>query len=234
MTYPACWLMPSGIAARLRKNDAFVQQIRKSSDINYYNVDSMWYSSGPWQSVHFETGSWDSMDHPPKDSTNFRIFYFKKQMPSDQSCEQLNYILMSSCLHVNRDKTWENREIELRGKMYSRCECRNPNQLDLWPSWIIKFLPRMSTWQLWLVTRERYTCPISYSVARARVRPTFSSSRQVTGWLPASESREGAAGCSLARFSAIDSAHASTRGRPNERASERSNGKHLAGWRRTF
>lgn len=33
--------MPAGITARLRKNDAFVQQARNSSDINYYNVDSM-------------------------------------------------------------------------------------------------------------------------------------------------------------------------------------------------
>jgi len=70
---PPRWLMPSGIAARLRKNNAFVQQIlfRNSSDINYYNVDS----SGPWQSVHLETGSRDSMDYSPKDSTNFRISF---------------------------------------------------------------------------------------------------------------------------------------------------------------
>jgi len=153
----------------------------------------------------------------------------------NQSYEKLNHILINSCLQVNRDIS-ENRNWATRSSAWKKLAL-NVNAgiwIRLTFNRIIEFLPRVSTWQLWLVTRERYTCPISYSTVRAREFDLHFpvADRWPDGFQhPRVESREGAAGCSLARFSAIDSAHASTHGRPNERASERSNEKHLAGWR---
>lgn len=135
--------MPSGIADRLRKNDAFVQQTRNSSDINYYNVDSM-------------VTDLDRACIPKpvaktlwimKDSTNFRIslihlrafFSFKTCLPLERMRIQLLNPYLSEIRY---------REIKLpifrcEGKLAPSVDDGNPNSPDLRPSRIIEFLPRV-------------------------------------------------------------------------------------------